>query len=216
MSRKYKFHNPEAAYFVSFATVNWIDVFTRSLYLETLSGSLSYCRKAKSMELFAYCFMPSPVHLIFRSKTGDPVALLRDFKKFTAKKILNRIEENSQESRKEWLLWMFERAGRKNPTTTQYQFWQQHNKPIELWSTPVIKQKMDYIHDNPVKAGFVANPEDWKYSSAKNFQGDEGIVTIDDAGFFGYIFDREYLSGTSCKLAPAGCRYAQHSREINP
>ena len=113
----------------------------------------------------------------------QPSELLRDFKKHTAKRIILEIEENPQESRKKWLLWMFKRAGTKNATTSNYQFWQQHNKPIELWSTKVIKQKIDYIHQNPVVNGFVVDPEDWKYSSARNYQDDTTILEIDNTGF---------------------------------
>ncbi len=185
MSRKYKFHNKTGLYFVSFATINWIDVFTRQVYFNVLASSVDYCRKEKGMELYAYCFMPSHVHFIFRSSTEQPSELLRDFKRHTSKKVIEAIENNPQESRKEWLLWMFERAGKKNATTSKYQFWQHHNKPIELWSEKVIKQKIDYIHNNPLESGFVTNVVDWKYSSARNFQGDNTILEIDDVGFFG-------------------------------
>ena len=183
MSRNYKFHNPTAAYFVSFATVYWLDIFTRQVYLSILEDSLQYCRKEKGMEVYAYCFMPSHVHLIFRSSNEDPSGVLRDFKKYTSKKIVKAIEENPQESRREWLLWMFERAGKKKGNVSKYQFWQHHNKPIELWSTAVIKQKIDYIHNNPVESGFVVNPEDWKYSSARNLTDDHTVLEIDDIGF---------------------------------
>ncbi|QCX00766.1 transposase [Aggregatimonas sangjinii] len=183
MSRKYKFHNPTAPYFVSFATVNWIDVFTREVYLKILVDSIAYCRKHKGMELFAYCFMPSHIHFIFRDSSEDPTGLLRDFKKHTAKKVLEAIETNQQESRKEWLLWMFERAGKKKGNTSRYQFWQHHNKPIELWSTAVIKQKLNYIHNNPVAAGFVTEPTQWKYSSARNIAEQDSAFEIDAIGF---------------------------------
>ncbi len=183
MSRKYKFQNPTAAYFVSFATVYWLDIFVRQEYFEILTASVDFCRREKGLELYAYCFMPSHVHFIFRDSNENPTALLRDFKKHTAKKMISAIEENPQESRKEWLLWMFERAGKKKGNISKYQFWQHHNKPIELWSTSVIKQKLDYIHNNPVESGFVLNPEDWKYSSAKNFAGNHTILEIDEIGF---------------------------------
>ncbi len=183
MSRNYKFHNKSGLYFVSFATINWIDVFTRQIYFDVLVDSINYCRKEKGMELYCYCFMPSHVHFIFRSSKSEPSELLRDFKRHTSKKVVECIENNSQESRKEWLLWMFERTGKKNATTTKRQFWQQNNKPIELWSEKVIKQKIDYIHNNPVESGLVVNPEDWKYSSARNFQDDATILEIDDIGF---------------------------------
>jgi putative transposase len=111
--------------------------------------------------------------------------LLRDFKRHTSKKVIEAIENNPQESRKEWLLWMFKRAGKKNATTSKYQFWQHHNKPIELWSEKVIKQKIDYSHNNPVTSGFVTKPEDWKYSSARNYQEDTTVLEIDYTGFLG-------------------------------
>lgn len=176
MSRKYKFHNKQGAYFISFAAVYWLDVFTRQIYFNVLEESIEYCRKEKGMEVFAYCFMPSHVHLIFRSSNEDPSGLIRDFKGFTAKKLIKAIENNPQESRKEWLLWMMERAGKKKSNVKQRQFWQQHNKPIELWSEKVIQQKIDYIHNNPVESGFVTDPVDWKYSSARNYQEDQTVL----------------------------------------
>jgi REP element-mobilizing transposase RayT len=185
MSRKYKFHNKSGLYVVSFATVNWIDVFTRQAYFNILAESINYCRAEKSMELYAFCFMPSHIHFIFRSSNDQPMELLRDFKKYTSKKIIETIQNNPQESRKEWLLWMFERAGKKQGNVSKYQFWQHHNQPIELWSEKVIKQKIDYIHNNPVESGFVTNPIDWKYSSARNFQDDHTVLEIDDVGFMG-------------------------------
>ncbi|MEP1488495.1 MAG: transposase [Algibacter sp.] len=183
MSRNYKFYNKQGLYFVSFATVNWIDVFTRQTYYNVLAESVNYCRKEKGMELYAYCFMPSHIHFVFRSANEDPSGLIRDFKKYTSKAILEAIENNPQESRKEWLLWMFEHAGKKHGNVSKYQFWQHHNKPIELWSEAVIKQKINYIHNNPVVNGFVINAIDWKYSSARNFQDDHTVLEIDDVGF---------------------------------
>ncbi|MDO6760031.1 transposase [Tamlana sp. 2_MG-2023] len=185
MSRKYKFHNKSGLYVVSFATVYWLDIFTRQVYFDVLSESINYCRAEKGMEVYAYCFMPSHVHLIFRSSTDKPTELLRDFKKYTAKKLIKTIKDNPQESRKDWLLWMLERAGQKQGNISKYQFWQHHNKPLELWSDTVIKQKIDYIHNNPVESGFVSEAIDWKYSSARNFQDDHTILKIDESGFLG-------------------------------
>lgn len=180
MSRKYKFREKDGAYFVSFATVNWIDVFTRNDYFSVITASLDYCRKEKGMEIYGYCIMPSHIHLIFRSAQGDPSGLMRDFKGYTSRKLLKAIEENPQESRKEWLLWMFERAGLKNSNVKQKQFWQQHNQPIEIWSLKVFEQKLNYIHQNPVETGFVTDPIDWKYSSARNYgNNDQTVLEID-------------------------------------
>ncbi|WP_378185632.1 transposase [Aquimarina sp. W85] len=179
MSRKHKFHNKSGLYFVSFATVYWIDVFSRENYLSILASSLGYCRRQKKMEIYEYCFMPSHVHLVFRCGNEDPSGRIRDFKKYTAKKVLKAIQENPQESRKEWMLWMFAKAGKGKSNVSTYQFWQHHNKPIELWTDKVIEQKIDYIHNNPVEAGFVTDPIDFKYSSARNFQDDHTVMEID-------------------------------------
>ena len=180
MSRKYKFREKYGAYFVSFATVNWIDVFTRDDYFSQMTASLDYCRIEKGMEIYGFCIMPSHIHLIFRSSLGNPSGLMRDFKGYTSKKLLKVIEENPQESRKEWLLWMFERAGLKNSNVKQRQFWQQHNQPIEIWSLKVFEQKLNYIHQNPVESGFVTDAIDWKYSSARNYgNNDQTILEID-------------------------------------
>ncbi|HKK59743.1 MAG TPA: transposase [Salinivirga sp.] len=179
MSRKYRFYNPEGIYFVSFATVYWLDVFVRQNYFSTMAESLEYCRKEKGLLLFAYCILPSHVHLIFKDKNNDPGNLLKEIKTFTSKQLQAQIKENPRESRKEWLLWFMQRAGKKNSNVKKSQFWQQNNKPIELWSRKVIEQKIAYIHNNPVESGFVTKPEQWKYSSASNYAKMEEAIEID-------------------------------------
>ncbi|MGM0582204.1 MAG: REP-associated tyrosine transposase [Bacteroidota bacterium] len=160
MSRKYKFHNKEGLYFVSFATVYWIDLMVREQYFSILIESLDYCRKNKGMEIYCYCIMPSHLHLIFRAKENNPEKVLGRFKEFTSKQLQSAILENIQESRKDWLLWMLKRAGSKSSNVTGSQLWQHNNKPIELYSNAVIDQKVNYIHQNPVVAGFVKYPSD--------------------------------------------------------
>ncbi len=179
MSRNYKFHNQSGLYFISFATVFWIDVFVREAYFNIIIESLHYCRKYKGMKIYGYCIMTNHIHLIFQSESGNATGLIRDFKTHTSKKILTILKMNSKESRKEWMLDFFKLAGEKNSNVSNMQFWQQHNKPIELWSNKVIDQKLDYIHENPVKAGFVGEAVDWKYSSARNYAGDQMVLEID-------------------------------------
>jgi len=179
MSRKYKFHNQEGLYFISFAVINWIDVFVRDIYCNIITENLKYCQKEKGMEIFAWCIMPSHLHLIFRAKANNPSDILRDFKRHTSKELQNSILDNPTESRKEWMLWMMERAGQRNSNVSKRQFWQQHNKPIELWSAKVIDQKVNYIHNNPVEAGLVSEDYHWKYSSARTFAGKEEIIKLE-------------------------------------
>jgi len=179
MSRKYKFLNNTGLYFVSFATVNWIDVFTRPDYNQVIIDSLNYCKQNLGMELYCWCIMPSHVHLIYRAKDNNPDAILGRFKEHTSKQLIKVITSNIQESRKEWMLWMFKRAAAKSSNVTSYQFWQHHNKPIELWSATVIEQKADYIHNNPVEAGFVTEAWHWKYSSAIDYADGKGLIDIE-------------------------------------
>ena len=100
MSRKYKFHEKTGAYFISFATVNWIDVFNRELYFGTMIESLDFCRKNKGMEIYGYCIMHNHVHLIFRLALGNCSGLIRDFKGFTSRKIVKLIEEKFRRKQK--------------------------------------------------------------------------------------------------------------------
>ena len=179
MSRKYKFHNKEGLYFVSFAVVNWIDLFIRNEYCEIIIESLDYCRKNKGLEIYCWCIMTSHVHLIIRAKNNDPETVLGKFKEFTSKKLRKAIEENLIESRKELILWMFKQAGSTSSNVKEFQLWQHHNKPIELWNINVIEQKISYIHQNPVVSGYVNKAEDWKYSSAIDFSGENGLLEID-------------------------------------
>ena len=179
MSRKYKFRNPEAIYFVTFTTVNWIDVFTRPMYKDIVVESLNYCIKNKGLVVYAWVIMSNHVHLVIERRSVALEDVMRDLKKYTSREILKAIEENPQESRKAWMLWMFERAGKKNSNNSKYQFWQQHNQPVELTlEAYAIDGSIDYIHNNLLNAGFVYRPEKYPYSSANDFAGEKGQVDI--------------------------------------
>jgi len=177
MTRNYKFKNPEGLYFVSFAVINWIDVFTRNEYKDIFLDALKYSIEHKTMRVFAWCIMTNHIHLVFDvSEPYRPELVLGDIKRFTSRKITEAIENNPQESRKEWMLSQFREAGNKTSNTTKYQFWRHDNKPIELWSEAVIKQKVNYIHHNPVEQGLVFQPQDYMYSSAADYAGMQGLL----------------------------------------
>jgi putative transposase len=178
MSRNYKFHDQDRPYFVTFTVVRWIDVFTRREYKDILVDSLKYCIENKGLQLYAWVIMSNHVHLIIGTKGKPMQDILRDVKRHTSKTIIKAISENMQESRREWMLWFFEREGKTNPNNEQYQFWQQGNHPIELWSEAVIDQKLDYIHNNPVVAGWVDEPEHYLYSSARDYSGSKGLIDV--------------------------------------
>lgn len=177
MSRNYKFHNPEGVYFVSFAVVEWIDVFTRNEYKNILLESLAFCQKDKGMEIYAWCIMTNHMHLVFRSAgVTKPEDLLGDFKRFTSRNIVQAIIDNPDESRKTWLLEQFKKAALQSSNVKHHQFWRHDNNPIEIWSNKVLVEKIRYIHNNPVEAGLVYKPEDYIYSSAKDYSGEKGLL----------------------------------------
>jgi hypothetical protein len=99
-----------------------------------------------------------------------------NFKRFTSKAMAKAVAQNPRESRKEFLLEQFKKAANSAANVLNYQFWRHDNKPIELWSNVVIKEKIVYIHNNPVEAGFVNRPEDYVYSSALDYAGEEGLL----------------------------------------
>lgn len=177
MSRNYKFHNPEGLYFVSFAIIKWLDVFTRNEYKNIVLETLEFCMKNKGMRVYAWCIMTNHVHLVFSVDAPDrPELILGYFKRFTSRKLTEAISTNPQESRKDWLMQEFRAAGLATSNTTKYQFWQHDNHPIELWSNDVIKQKIDYIHNNPVEQGYVVYPKEYLYSSAIDYAGEQGLL----------------------------------------
>src|SRR5690349_3176263 len=121
----YKIRNQSAIHFVTFAVVEWIDVFTRKDYRNILLDSIRYCQAEKGMLLHCWCLMSNHLHFMLSSKNHDLSGLLRDFKKFTSKEIISAIERNSAESRKTWMLEIFKKQGAANNRNKEYQFWRQ-------------------------------------------------------------------------------------------
>ncbi|MEO7081246.1 MAG: transposase [Flavobacteriales bacterium] len=180
MSRSYKFHDPEGIYFISFATVQWVDVFTRREYKDIVVESLRHCQEKKGLLLYAWVIMSNHVHMIAAAAEGHALPdILRDLKKYTASQILNAITENSQESRKQWMLPIFSKAGAANPNNTHYQFWRQDDRPIQLISAAVFGQKLNYLHENPVVEGYVEQAEDYVYCSAPAIAGKPGLLKLE-------------------------------------
>ena len=182
MSRKYKIKDQNKLYFVTFTVINWIDVFIRDEYRNVFLESVLYCQKNKGLEVYAWCIMTSHIHMILGTSGENKLEnIIRDLKSFTSRSIRKLLEGNEKvwESRREWMYIMMHQAGINNGNNKDFQFWQQHNHPIELSTNNLLDQKLNYIHNNPVEAGFVESPEMWQYSSAKDYYGNEkGVIDI--------------------------------------
>lgn len=165
----YKIRNKEGIHFITFAVVEWVDVFTRKVYKDILIDNLKYCQNERGLIIYSWCIMSNHVHLVISARHNDTSDILRDFKKFTSKTIIKTINDHPGESRKEWMLELFRQAGETNSRNSAYQFWRQDNQPKELFSTGFTNQKLEYIHNNPVEAGIVEKAEEYMYSSARDY-----------------------------------------------
>jgi len=179
MSRNYKIRNQENLHFLTCTVVDWVKVFNKSTYAQIIIDAFDYCINNKGLELYAWCLMPNHLHFIARGKEGIKLQdIVRDFKKFTSKRIIEGIFLSEKDSDRTLFLYKFRKAGLANGNNTFHQFWQQHNHPIELNTNRLMDQKMNYIHMNPVKAALVDEPENYLYSSAKDYSGGQGLIKI--------------------------------------
>ena len=123
--------------------------------------------------------MPNHVHLMAGVTEGGNLShVLRNFKKFTSVAIVKAVEQNLRESRRDWMLWIFRRHGTRNSNNTHYQFWQQDNHPIELNNNALLAQRLNYVHQNPVRAGICYTAADYLYSSAGQYGGGEAVLAV--------------------------------------
>lgn len=166
MSEKYKASDPELPYFVTFSIIEWMPLFSSAKYADIIVNSIKYCIDNKGLELFAYCIMPTHLHLIIRAVELGPGPVLRDLKKFTSSEII-RILENDNENF--YMIEVFKKAAKHIKRNKYLKVWQDGYHPKMIYSNKFFFQKLNYIHMNPVKAGIVELPEDYYYSSARNY-----------------------------------------------
>ncbi len=169
---------PGYTYYLTLTVVEWIDVFTRPINKHVIVDSLNYCITNKGLEVYSWCLMSNHLHLIASTKQDENLSdILRDFKKFTSKAIINNIKE-APESRRDWMLNLFWYAGKNDKKIKKFKVWQNGNEAKEIHSTAFLDEKINYIHNNPVVAEIVATPEEYLYSSARDYAGEKGLVGI--------------------------------------
>lgn len=165
-------------YFITCTIVEWIDLFTRTHYKEIITDSLNHCIKAKGLKVNGWVLMTNHLHLLARCEEPHRMSdFLRDFKKFTSKKLVEAIL-NEPESRREWLLDKFGFEARKTGRAENYKIWKDDNHAIDMYGIDMM-QKLAYIHDNPVRTMIVADPEDYLFSSARDYADQKGLVEME-------------------------------------
>lgn len=178
MKEGYVIRDQGKIHFITCTVVDWVDVFTRKTYRDIVINCLKYCIENKGMLVYGYVVMSNHIHLIIQSKDAKLSDLIRDFKKFTAKNILEAIQQNP-ESRREWVLERFAKATETHSRNKNYQFWQYGNHAEEIYTLHFLWDKLNYIHLNPVRAGIVEKAQDYLYSSASNYVNGKGLIEIE-------------------------------------
>jgi len=179
MSEKYKIRDQERIYFITFAVIHWVDVFTRGEYKDVVVESLQFCQKEKGLEIYAWCIMSNHLHLALGT-TGQHLLqdIIRDFKKYTSVALIRAIVANEQESRKAWMLEIFKKAAEISNKHQKYQFWQNQYHPVELSDNDKQQRCLDYIHNNPVESEMVSEAAHYVYSSAIDYAGGKGLLEV--------------------------------------
>jgi REP element-mobilizing transposase RayT len=158
---------------VTSTIIEFIPVFTSEKYFQIIIDSLKYCRENNGIKIFAYVIMDNHFHLLISS--DDLSNKIRSLKRHTAREIIKQAERDN----KVWLLNQFKFYKKRYKKESNYQVWQEGVHPQLITTTDMAEQKMNYIHYNPVKKGFVKEPQDWIYSSAGNYYYGEGVLEID-------------------------------------
>src|SRR5690606_36011756 len=124
-----------------------------------------------------YIKIINQIHFIVKTKADKLSNLIRELKKFTAKSILEKIQ-NEPEGRRVWMLERFKKATETHSRNKTFQFWQYGNHAEEIYSHKFMWSKLDYIHLNPVRADIVEKASYYIYSSASNYINNEGFIDV--------------------------------------
>ncbi len=167
----------EGPYFTTWAIVEWQPVFSKHHYFDIVVHSFDHCREHKGLRLYAFVIMPTHVHTIASAPPGGDIAgLMRDMKAFTAREVIQRLGAD----RRAGMLGLFRRHA---PPDQEHGVWQPGYQPKALVGEKMALQKLRYVHENPLRAGYVDEPEAWVYSSARNYLDRADAVTEIDLLF---------------------------------
>lgn len=175
----YRIKDENAPYYLTCATVNWINAFATQKCKEVFVDGLKFCIKNKGLRVFGWVLMDNHFHMIAMAKDGYQLSgIIRDFKKHVTKELIKVFTENNVNQNMAMIEEML-KAGMQNSKKQIHQLWQNDNHPIYMYKSETINQKLKYIHYNPVKADIVQYPEEYEYSSARNYAGLDGLIEVE-------------------------------------
>jgi putative transposase len=173
MSRdKYRFSEPNQPHFLTCTIVQWLAIFTRPETVEIVLDSWRFLQDAGRMTLYGFVILENHLHLL--ASAQDLPKEVGDFKSFTARQIIDYLQKCGSRM----LLKQLGHYKLRHKTDSNYQLWQEGSHPKAIESDEMMVQKLEYIHNNPVKRGYVDDAVHWRYSSARNYAGLPGLITV--------------------------------------
>ncbi len=175
---RYFINDPFGTHFLTLTIVDWVDLFSRPVYKSIITESLTYCTQHKGLVIYGWVLMSNHLHLLARTEPPHTLsAFLRDFKKFTSKQITAAIE-TQPESRRKWLLDRFSFEAKRSRRAEIYKVWKDDNHAMQCHTETFFRQKLTYLHTNPVRQGIVLEADHYLYSSAVDYSGMKGLVPV--------------------------------------
>ena len=152
--------------------VEWVPLFMNPEIVALIYKSLNFVRNERNVLIYGYVIMEHHLHIIVSSPELSKT--IKEFKSFTARAIIGYLEERKASG----LLEKLRHAKLRHKTTSEYQVWQEGSHPEEISSTKMLIQKVEYMHANPVRRGYVDEPRHWRYSSARTYEGEIGLLDV--------------------------------------
>ena len=170
---RYKIYEPTHPHFVTCTILHWIPLFTRRESVQIILESLIYLQKSDNLKIYSYVILENHLHLLISS--DDLAKTVSKFKSFTAKELLKLLQKQNVRTVLEQLAFY----KKQHKTDTEYQVWQEGYAPKLIGSEKMMLERINYIHQNPVKRGYVDEAKHWRYSSARDYEGIKGLVEVE-------------------------------------
>ena len=170
---RYKVYEPTYPHFMTCTILHWLPLFTNKNSVQIIIDSLSYLQQSDNLKIYSYVILENHLHLIAQS--GNITITIQKFKSYTAYKLLELLKKNNAQTLLQQLSF-HKKAHRKE---NSYQVWEEGFHPKLIQSDIMMKEKIEYIHNNPIKRGYVEEAQHWRYSSAKDYLGINGLLKID-------------------------------------
>jgi putative transposase len=170
----------DACYFLTLNVVDRIDVFVRPAYKQVITDALNHFIETQGLVIYAWCLMTCHLHLLIRTREGyGPAYFERDFKKYTTPEIIKAIEME-MDLRRNWMIQRFEDFSKSLKRIEKFNVWQNCSSPLRIdpSQSAVLLDRIDHIHENPVRERVVESPESYLYSSARDYAGMRGLVKV--------------------------------------